>query len=126
MNVALVTGGSRGLGRALVGSLIDAGWDVVFDGRDGGDVAAAGSALGPHAHGGPGDVADPAHRAQLMEAVCGLGRLDLLVNNASTLGPTPLPPLRALSAANLLEILSVNVAAPLALVQAALPLLVAS
>ena len=68
-----------------------------------------------------GDVADPRHRAALAEAVG--PRLDLLVNNASDLGPSPLPPLADLPPDELLRVLAVNTVAPLALVQAVLPAL---
>jgi NAD(P)-dependent dehydrogenase (short-subunit alcohol dehydrogenase family) len=73
----------------------------------------------------PGDVADPEHRRRLVSAAAGLGGLDLLINNASELGPTPLPALAELQLADLERIFAVNVMAPLALVQAALPLLAA-
>src|SRR4029450_7822235 len=74
----------------------------------------------------PGDIADPAHRAQLVEAVQELGQLDLLVNNASTLGESPLPPLATIDLHVLRRIYEVNVVAPLALTQSLLPLLDAS
>ena len=67
----------------------------------------------------PGDVTDPEHRAQLVAAVQGLGRLDLLVNNASTLGASPLPDLATIDLDVLRRIYDVNVVAPLALTQAA-------
>jgi NAD(P)-dependent dehydrogenase (short-subunit alcohol dehydrogenase family) len=73
-----------------------------------------------------GDVADAAHRARLVEAAQRLGGLHILVNNASDLGPTPLPPMVELDPAALRGVLEVNLVAPLALVQAALPLLKAS
>jgi NAD(P)-dependent dehydrogenase (short-subunit alcohol dehydrogenase family) len=74
----------------------------------------------------PGDIADAAHRAQLVEAVQELGRLDLLVNNASTLGESPLPPLATISLDVLRRVYEVNVVAPLALTQDLLDLLHAS
>jgi NAD(P)-dependent dehydrogenase (short-subunit alcohol dehydrogenase family) len=120
---ALLTGASRGLGRALATALNDRGWRLVVDGRDGDRLAAAVAALpSPDLVTAlAGDVADPAHRAALAAAVP--GRLDLLVNNASDLGPTPLPPLAGLPAAALERVLAVNTVAPLALVQAVLPAL---
>jgi NAD(P)-dependent dehydrogenase (short-subunit alcohol dehydrogenase family) len=118
---ALITGASRGLGRALAAALADRGWRLVVDGRDAGRLAAAVQALPGEVTGLPGDVADPGHRAALAEAVG--SRLDLLVNNASELGPTPLPLLADLRTDDLHRILSVNVVAPLALVQAVLPAL---
>jgi NAD(P)-dependent dehydrogenase (short-subunit alcohol dehydrogenase family) len=120
---ALITGASRGLGRALATALSDQGWRLIVDGRDAARLAAAVDALPhpEHVTAVPGDVADARHRAALAEAVG--PRLDLLVNNASELGPSPLPCLADLSADDLRHVLDVNVVAPLALVQAVLPAL---
>ena len=120
---ALLTGASRGLGAALAEALSRRGWRLVVDGRTPDRLAATVAAL-PRpdrvtAH--PGDVADPGHRAALAAAVG--DRLDLLVNNASELGPTPLPRLADLPPAALERVLAVNTVAPLALVQAVLPAL---
>ena len=87
---AIITGGSRGLGLALARRLSADGWGVVIDGRHAEVLQAAAAELGP----GPveaiaGDVTDARHRAALVEAAGRLGGLDLLVNNASTLGPDP-------------------------------------
>ena len=120
---ALVTGASRGLGRALTTALAARGWRVVLDGRDADRLAAAVAAL-PRPDlvtAVPGDVSDPRHRVALSEATG--PRLDLLVNNASDLGPSPLPPLADLPPEELLRVLTVNTVAPLALVQAVLPAL---
>ena len=120
---ALITGASAGLGRALATELSGRGWRLVVDARDAARLAAAVAAL-PRPDlvtAVPGDVADPAHRADLA-AVVG-DRLDLLVNNASDLGPTPLPPLAELPPAQLQRVLAVNVVAPLALTQLVLPAL---
>ena len=120
---ALVTGGSAGLGLALAAALTDRGWRLVVDARDGERLADAVAGL-PHAElvtAVPGDVADPAHRAELAAAAG--PRLDLLVHNASDLGPTPLPSLADLEPAQLQRILTVNVVAPLALTRAVLPAL---
>jgi NAD(P)-dependent dehydrogenase (short-subunit alcohol dehydrogenase family) len=120
---ALVTGASRGLGRALTGALVDRGWRLVVDGRDAARLSAAvGTLRRPElVNAVPGDVADPAHRVALATAVG--PRLDLLVNNASELGPSPLPKLADLDPGDLQRILTVNAVAPLALVQAVLPAL---
>ena len=116
---ALVTGAGRGLGRALAGALLANGWHVVVDAR-----RTAHLAVGlPGALVVPGDVTDPAHREALAAAVDGLGRLDLLVNNASDLGPSPLPPLADVPLAAARRVLETNVLAPLALIQRFLPLL---
>lgn len=117
--VALVTGASRGFGRALAAELLWQGWSVVGDGRDAARLAKAAAAMPrPEAFTAvPGDVASPVHRARLVAAVRGAGRLDLLVNNASALGPAPLPRLVDLSLWELDRVLAVNVVAPLALFQ---------
>ena len=120
---ALLTGASRGLGAALAGALSRRGWRLVVDGRDPGRLAASVAAL-PRPDlvtALAGDVTDPAHRAALATAAG--DRLDLLVNNASDLGPTPLPRLADLPPAALERVLAVNTVAPLALVQAVLPAL---
>src|SRR5207249_483584 len=74
----------------------------------------------------PGDVADPAHRAALARAVRAYGRIDLLVNNASELGPSPLPTLDRLAVEDLAHVYAVNVLAPLAMTQLVLPMLITS
>ncbi len=121
--LALLTGASRGLGAALATALNGQGWRLVVDGRDP-------DRLAPAIAGFPspdlvtaiaGDVADPGHRAALAAAVG--DRLDLLVNNASDLGPSPLPRLADLPPQALQRVLEVNTVAPLALLQAVLPAL---
>ena len=119
--VALVTGASRGLGLALTRALVLRGWHVVVDARDGERLAAAVAALpDPSAVTAlAGDVVDDDHRAALAAEVA--GGLDLLVNNASVLGPSPLPPLARHPLPDLLEVFEVNALAPIALVQLVLP-----
>ena len=129
MGIALITGGSRGLGRELAATLLDRGWAVVIDARDAAALADAESDLGKLRRGAaeliavPGDVTDGSHREALLAAVERLGGLDLLVNNASTLGATPLPELADYPLDALRRAYEVNVIAPVALAQAALPLL---
>jgi NAD(P)-dependent dehydrogenase (short-subunit alcohol dehydrogenase family) len=120
-STALITGASQGLGRALAAALSERGWRLVVDGRDPDRLAAAVAALAhPEAVTAiPGDIADPDHRAALAEAVG--PTLDLLVNNASDLGPSPLPPLARLRPEELQRVLAVNTVAPLALIQLTLP-----
>lgn len=119
MAVALITGGSRGLGLALCAALAADDWTVVTDGRDAGALAAATSH--PGVHGMPGDVTDEGHRRALMAAVDGFGGLDLLVNNASLLGPSPQPALADYPLDVLETVYRTNVLAPARLVQLALP-----
>jgi NAD(P)-dependent dehydrogenase (short-subunit alcohol dehydrogenase family) len=122
MTVAIITGGSRGLGRALAAVLAESGWHILVDAR-GAEELRATAAMLPNATAIPGDVTDPAHRADLVDAAATLGGLDLLVHNAGALGPSPLPPVGELTSAALRDLYEVNVLAPLALTQLALPLL---
>jgi NAD(P)-dependent dehydrogenase (short-subunit alcohol dehydrogenase family) len=122
--VAIVTGASRGFGRALAAALLDRGWTVVADARRAADLAATAAAIDSRRLITiPGDVTDPAHRATLIVAAIDAGPLRLLANNASRLGPSPQPALADYLAADLRAVYSVNVFAPLALIQAALPAL---
>jgi NAD(P)-dependent dehydrogenase (short-subunit alcohol dehydrogenase family) len=114
---ALITGASKGLGRALAGALAARGWRLVADARAPGSLAAD----LPDAFVVPGDVTEPAHRAALAAAVGRLGRLDLLVNNASDLGPSPLPALARYPLDALRRVYETDVVAPLALVQLLAP-----
>jgi NAD(P)-dependent dehydrogenase (short-subunit alcohol dehydrogenase family) len=122
--VAIVTGGSRGFGRAVAAALLHRGWTVVADARRAADLNATAAVLdSPRLIAITGDVTDPAHRAALVTAATGSGPLRLLVNNASRLGPSPQPRLADYPAADLRAVYTTNVFAPLALIQAALPAL---
>jgi len=115
MPVAIVTGGSRGFGRALVLDLASDGWGVVFDGRRASDVEHVKDELRDRhdrVTALAGDVTDPAHREALVRAASALGSLDLLVNNASTLGPTPLARLDAYPLDAFRTVFELNVLAP--------------
>ena len=118
---AIVTGASRGLGLALAGGLARLGWRLVIDarGKDELDRAARGLSEFTHVHALVGDVADTAHRQALVAAAG--ERIDLLVNNASVLGPSPQPELGSYPLGELERVFRINVWAPLALIQLALP-----
>ena len=127
--VALITGASKGLGRTLRQFLAAQGYHLIVTARDAQALEAATrefSDNGLTINAIPGDVNDPAHRQRLAEAAQAQGRLDLLVNNASTLGPLPMPALAHYDAGALAEVFKINVIAPVALVQLTLPLLKAS
>jgi NAD(P)-dependent dehydrogenase (short-subunit alcohol dehydrogenase family) len=127
MPVALITGASLGLGRALATELARRGWSMVVDGRRADLLDDLVRGLTPGSVTAvPGDVANPVHRAALLAAVQRHGRLDLLVNNASRLGPSPLPHLRDHPLDQLAEVYEVDVFAPVALIQLHYALLVAS
>jgi len=128
MPTAVITGASAGLGRALATALAERGWNLVLDARRPDRLLRVADELGrsTRLHAIPGDVGDAAHRRQLASAAAEFGQVDLLVNNASTLGPSPLPALAELTAEQLAEILHTNVVAPLALAQLALPALTAT
>ena len=132
MSVAIVTGASRGLGEALATGLASAGWSVVIDGRDADALAAAaarirpGPRTAPRWSRSPATSPTPATASALTGAAFDLGGLDLVVNNASTLGASPLPPLADYPLGELRVAFEVNVVAPLGLVQDALPLLLDS
>jgi NAD(P)-dependent dehydrogenase (short-subunit alcohol dehydrogenase family) len=126
MPVAIITGASRGLGLALARSLAADGWQLVLTARGANALTAAAGELGAVAV--AGDVTDPDHRAAVIDAARGLGGLDLLVNNASGLGPDdrPIRPLVDYPLDALESLFRTNVTGPLGLVQVALPLLTQS
>jgi len=129
--VAVITGASRGLGYALALAFGAAGYRLVIDGRDATALRDAAASLTDSIQPGaapadlvaalPGDIADPAHRAALHAAAASLGGPSLLVNNAGTLGASPLPALADYPAPALRDALEVNVVAPIALTQLLLP-----
>jgi NAD(P)-dependent dehydrogenase (short-subunit alcohol dehydrogenase family) len=132
MSVAIVTGASRGLGQALAEGLACAGWSLVIDGRDPVALQAASDRLAPlltesnTVRAVSGDITDATHRRALVDAAAVLGGLDLLINNAGTLGASPLPSLADYPLDELRVALEINVVAPLAVTQEALPLLLAA
>lgn len=128
MPTAIITGASRGLGLALARALAERDWNLVLDAR-GADAlreVAVELAATSQVVALSGDVADENHRAELVEAARALGGPDLLVNNASLLGPSPQPKLAEYPLDTFRSVYEVNVTAPLALIQRALPLLTQS
>jgi NAD(P)-dependent dehydrogenase (short-subunit alcohol dehydrogenase family) len=122
--IALVTGASRGLGLVIARVLATRGYRLVIGGRDRDALAAAAAELSRHAPvvvPVPGDITDPEVRANLIGAAHRLGGLDVLVNNASELGP--IGPLSTFDVPRFGRLFPVNVGAPMVLVQLALPLL---
>jgi NAD(P)-dependent dehydrogenase (short-subunit alcohol dehydrogenase family) len=119
--VAIITGASRGLGLALSRELAAAGWRLVIDARGRGELERTARELAEigDVRALAGDVSDAGHRSALVDAAG--DRIDLLVNNASILGPSPQPQLDAYPLTELEAVLRVNVLAPLALIQLALP-----
>lgn len=127
-HVAIVTGGSRGLGKEIARELVSRGVYTVVDGRDASVLDATVRELEPL---GPvlgiaGDVSEKDHAHALIAAARERGRLDLLVNNASTLGGVPLPRIDQLSESAFDELFHVNVFAPIHLTQHALRLMLRS
>ena len=121
MPLAIITGSSRGLGLALARALAERGWALVIDARGASELERAARELGARTEvtALPGDVADDWHRGALLDAAG--DHVDLLVNNASLLGPSPQPPLGHYPLDVLERVYRVNVLAPLALAQLTLP-----
>jgi NAD(P)-dependent dehydrogenase (short-subunit alcohol dehydrogenase family) len=123
--VAIVTGASRGLGRAVTAALLDRGWTVVGDARRAQELQDAARMLNSaQLIALPGDVTDASHREAMLCAATSAGPLRLLVNNASRLGPSPQPALADYPASELCAVYRANIFAPLALIQAAMPTLI--
>jgi NAD(P)-dependent dehydrogenase (short-subunit alcohol dehydrogenase family) len=127
MSIALITGASKGFGRALAEGLAARGWTLIIDARGADALRATGRDLAPaRVVTIAGDVTDPAHRRALIGAAEAQGGLDLIVNNAGYLGPSPQPALAVYPHDELARVYEIGVFAPLALIQEALPLLASS
>jgi NAD(P)-dependent dehydrogenase (short-subunit alcohol dehydrogenase family) len=123
MSTAIITGASRGLGLALARALAERGWALIIDARGADDLQRAAAELGrlTDVRTIAGDIADDWHRQALVDAAG--ERIDLLVNNASVLGPSPQPALADYPLGELRRVYEINVLAPLALAQLALGLM---
>ena len=123
--VAIITGGSQGLGLALARSLAQIGYSLVIDARRADRLAAAEADLAGYTRvvAVPGDITDADHRRRLVDAAAALGPITALVNNASTLGQSPLPRLGEIDADVLRRTFETNVVAPVAVYQLASPYL---
>jgi NAD(P)-dependent dehydrogenase (short-subunit alcohol dehydrogenase family) len=121
MPLAIITGSSRGLGLALARALAERQWALVIDARGGTELERAARELGTLTEvvALAGDVADDWHRGALVDAAG--EHVDLLVNNASMLGPSPQPPLGRYPLDVLERVYQVNTVAPIALAQLVLP-----
>jgi NAD(P)-dependent dehydrogenase (short-subunit alcohol dehydrogenase family) len=121
--VAVITGASQGLGLALAKALGAEGWSLVLDARNAERLEQARHDIAKDAAVDtqivtlPGDISDPVHRAALADHARALGPVQLIVNNASTLGASPLPTLDRVTDDVLHRVFDVNVIAPLALVR---------
>ncbi len=127
MKNALITGASRGLGRALASQLARLGWGLVIDARDAAELEEARADLAGLAGVSsksikliaiPGDVTSELHRKELAEAARQLGSVDAVINNASYLGPSPQPNLLDYPLGVLRNVYETNVIAPLGIIQA--------
>jgi NAD(P)-dependent dehydrogenase (short-subunit alcohol dehydrogenase family) len=123
MASAIVTGASRGLGLALARALAARGRRLVIDarGEQALETARAELAAMTEVVALAGDITSESHRRALVAAAG--GELDLLVNNAGGLGPSPLPRLEGYPLDRLEELYRVNTIAPLRLIQLVLPVL---
>lgn len=116
---ALVTGASRGLGRALARGLAARGWNLILTARDTERLRTVRDELASVTHVAAlaGDVIDPEHRKDLTTLARGHAGLDAIVNNAGILGPSPQPALLDYPLETLVEVFLANALAPLAILQ---------
>jgi NAD(P)-dependent dehydrogenase (short-subunit alcohol dehydrogenase family) len=122
--VALISGSSQGLGLHVARLYAEHGIDLILTARHAEPLEAARQELAQRTRvvALPGDVADPSHLSRLVSTgFDAFGRIDILINNASELGPSPMPELLRLEAPDFARILDVNLVAPLRLIQHVVP-----
>ena len=122
----LISGASRGLGQEIARAFAARGSNLVLTARRPTPLDQAAARLSPLTEvlSLPGDVSDPTHTTRLVQsALARFGRIDVLINNASELGPSPLPPLERLPLSSLAQIMRTNLCAPLQLTQLVLPIM---
>jgi NAD(P)-dependent dehydrogenase (short-subunit alcohol dehydrogenase family) len=117
---ALITGASRGLGRALARGLAARGWNLIITARDAQQlgVIRAELAVRTHVAALAGDLTHADHRAALAVLARGHAGLDAVINNAGALGPSPLPSLLDHPLDALADVFATNVIAQLGVIQA--------
>ena len=116
----LITGASRGLGFSLAQVLANRGWSLIINARGRDALHQARKFLSDHTKviAIPGDVTDPTHRQNLAQTAAQMGSLDVVINNASILGPSPQPALLDYPLKTLEDVFRANVFAPLGIIQA--------
>lgn len=124
--VALITGASKGLGRTIAEFLAPQNYELIITARHADELQTTAQALiqlGGTIHAIAGDVVESNHRQELASTVRRIGQLNLLINNASTLGTTPMPIMTKYPPPDLATVFNINVIAPVALIQVVLPIL---
>ena len=114
MKRILITGASRGLGQTLASFLAAQGHSLILTAR--GEEGLRQLSI-PYAKLVIGDIADVEHRESLRSVIAELGGVDIVINNASTLGLSPLPTLLEYPLEDLRQVFEVNTFAPIAFLQ---------
>ena len=120
---AIITGASRGLGLTLAKALAERGWNLIINARNAEALYQVQKELKQQTEviAISGDVRDEVHLLQFPEHLQRFGQLDLLINNASTLGASPQPHLMDFPIEAIHQVFHTNVIAPLSLLQRVRP-----